>query len=151
MFWQQHELDELKDSMVLSKVGKDEAEEEFATVLTPFVAEHGDVFGDASEYTLQLFHQMGSLVLSRSFHVESTTKSDNDDKDDSDDSDDDDDEEEREDVSDVAMVPMADLLNAKSGCDNVSCSSETSFIPIDRSTVRNLYRHVYFMSQQRST
>jgi SET domain-containing protein 6 len=53
---------------------------------------------------------MGSLVLSRSFHVDA--------KEPEEDEDSDEEEEEREDVGDVAMVPFADILNAKSGCDN---------------------------------
>lgn len=55
---------------------------------------------------------MGSLVLSRSFHVDAKEQ-----EDEAEDSDEE--EEEREDVGDVAMVPFADILNAKSGCDNV--------------------------------
>jgi hypothetical protein len=84
---------------------------------------------------------MGSLVLSRSFHVEAdprkTTQnktdgdgledvamnsgSDHDDAcDDNDDDEQDDGEElDREAVDDIAMVPLADLLNAKTGCENV--------------------------------
>ncbi|GAA5847048.1 hypothetical protein JCM9279_002668 [Rhodotorula babjevae] len=114
MHWSPAELDELKGSNVLSKVGRDEADEEYEDTVKAFVKEHEDVFGNAGEYTAELFHRMGSLVLSRSFHVDS--KKEDDDNEDSDEEDDD--EEEREDVADVAMVPFADILNAKSGSDN---------------------------------
>lgn len=116
MFWSKKELKLLEGSMVLGKIGRDEAEEEFNEVVKPFVEMYPDVFGPAKGYTLSAFHRMGSLILSRSFHVESGEEKDED----GEDSDDEEEEEEREDVADVAMVPMADLLNAKSGADNVS-------------------------------
>ena len=111
MFWNEEELGALKGSMVLSKIGKEEAEEEFTTTVRGVVEKYPEVFGDEKAYTLELFHYMGSLILSRSFHVESAEEEEEEDSDDE--------EEESEDVGDVAMVPMADLLNAKSGCDNV--------------------------------
>ncbi|GAA6010244.1 hypothetical protein JCM11491_005408 [Sporobolomyces phaffii] len=115
MFWTPDELSDLAGSTVTSKVGKDEADEAFVETVKPFVEKHQQVFGDARDYTLDLFHYMGSLVLSRSFHVDHKAKEE--DAGDDDDSDDEEDEE-REDVADVAAVPFADLLNAKSGCDN---------------------------------
>jgi len=69
------------------------------------------VFGDATRYTLDLFHHMGSLILSRSFNVEGEEKM-------RDDDDSDEEEEEEETVDQVAMVPFADALNAKSGASN---------------------------------
>ncbi|KAK4055004.1 Ribosomal lysine N-methyltransferase 4 [Microbotryomycetes sp. JL221] len=115
MWWNEEELKELQGSMVLDKVGKADADAEFENVVKPFVAKHSSVFGDITQYTLERFHWMGSLILSRSFHVESKVQEE---EDDSSDQEDDDEEEEREDVGDVAMVPMADLLNARYGCDN---------------------------------
>lgn len=127
MHWSPEELAELEGSNVLSKVGRDEADEEYEETVKPFVKAHEDVFGDAAEYTAELFHRMGSLVLSRSFHVDS--KGDEDDEEDSDDEDEDDEEEEREDVADVAMVPFADILNAKSGSDNVRLRCRSAVSP----------------------
>lgn len=115
MFWDAAELEDLQGSMVLGKIGKEEAEEEFETVLKPFVEEHESVLGPKEGYTLEKFHWCGSLVLSRSFHVDA--------KEEESDDEDEEEEEEKEDVADVAMVPMADLLNAKSGADNVSCGA----------------------------
>ena len=132
MHWSPVELDELKGSNVLSKVGRDEADEEFEDTVKAFVKEHEDVFGGADEYTAELFHRMGSLVLSRSFHVDSKDEDEDEDKDSDDE--DEDDEEEREDVADVAMVPFADILNAKSGSDNVRLplpSSPNSSLLVD--------------------
>ncbi|BGP00553.1 Ribosomal lysine N-methyltransferase 4 [Rhodotorula toruloides] len=110
MFWSPEEFEELEGSTVLNKVGRDEADEEFEQTVKPFVAKHANVFGNPDNYTAELFHRMGSLVLSRSFHVDA--------KEPEEDEDSDEEEEEREDVGDVAMVPFADILNAKSGCDN---------------------------------
>jgi SET domain-containing protein 6 len=118
MFWTQDELNELTGSTVLSKIGKVEAEQAFEETVKPFIEKHGKVFGDSKDYTLDLFHYMGSLVLSRSFHVDHKAKDDAEDEGEGEDSDEEE-EEEREDVADVAAVPFADLLNAKSGCDNV--------------------------------
>ncbi|GAA5903312.1 hypothetical protein JCM5296_005660 [Sporobolomyces johnsonii] len=115
MFWSDAELADLKGSMVLGKIGREEAEQEFEETVVPFIKEHEGVFGKAEDYTLELFHWMGSLVLSRSFHVDHKEE---DEKEDEEEDSDDEEEEEREDVADVAMVPFADLLNAKSGCDN---------------------------------
>ncbi|KAI5474151.1 SET domain-containing protein 6 [Pseudohyphozyma bogoriensis] len=132
MFWSEEELKELKGSLVLTKIGKDEADEEYANVVVPFLREHKEVFGDVEGegYTLERFHWAGSLILSRSFHVESGAGEDSDEEEDED-------EEEVEKVEDVAMVPLADHLNAKSGCDNAKLFYEpttlsmisTDFIP----------------------
>lgn len=118
MFWSETELEDLQGSLVLSKIGLEEAEHEYKETLLPFVAEHEAILGSKGDYTMERFHWCGSLILSRSFHVD--VKDDG--KQEQDDEDSDDEEEERESVDDVAMVPMADLLNAKSGCDNVSCT-----------------------------
>ncbi|GAA6053605.1 hypothetical protein JCM3770_001549 [Rhodotorula araucariae] len=113
MHWSAEELAELEGSNVLSKVGRDEADHEFEETVKPFVKAHEEVFGNPEEYTAELFHRMGSWVLSRSFHVDSKEEEEKDE-----DSDHEEEEEEREDVADVAMVPFADILNAKSGSDN---------------------------------
>lgn len=113
MFWSEEELKELKGSLVLSKIGKEEAEEQYHEVLLPLVLLHPTILvGGAEKYSLELFHWMGTCILSRSFHVENGEG-----KEDSDSEDEE--EEEKEDVGDVAMVPMADLLNARSGSENV--------------------------------
>ncbi|GAA5853775.1 hypothetical protein JCM8547_007444 [Rhodosporidiobolus lusitaniae] len=113
MFWSDDELAELKGSMVLNKIGKEEADEEYENTVKPFVEKHKAAFGEPADYSLELFHLCGSWVLSRSFHVDNKEQEEKEDEEDSDEE-----EEEREDVADVAMVPFADLLNAKSGADN---------------------------------
>jgi len=74
-----------------------------------------DVFGNAPRYSLDLFHRMGSLVLSRSFHAgaiddDAASSSSDDDS---------------EDPSTVGMVPWADFLNARSGCNNARLFTES--------------------------
>ena len=122
MFWSDSELAELEGSTVVGKIGREEAEEEWKDVVWPFVLKHREVLmpgGGSDEelrekFGLEMFHYCGTLILSRSFHVETGMGGEDSDEEDSDDED-----EEKEDVGDVAMVPFADILNAKSGCDNV--------------------------------
>ncbi|SGZ12166.1 BQ5605_C028g10485 [Microbotryum silenes-dioicae] len=131
MFWSDPELEQLKGSAVLDKVGKEEAELAYAEELLPFVEEYASVLGNKEDYTLDLFHRCGSWILSRSFHVESADEDEDKPKrkhdgDDENSDSDDEEEEEREDVADVAMVPMADLLNARFGSDNARLFYEPS-------------------------
>lgn len=94
-------------------------------------------------YTLDRYHIMGSRILSRSFQVEQCNTSTNDEEDDEAaqadmdvdpilaedeeglrdeagrEADGNSDDGDCEDPGDVAMVPMADMLNARFGCNNV--------------------------------
>jgi SET domain-containing protein 6 len=105
------ELSELEGSMVVGKIGKEEAENDWVSEVIPLVEKFPSIFGSKALYSLELFHHMGSLVLSRSFHVESGEENE-------DSEDDDDEEEEVESIGDIAMVPLADLLNALSTTSN---------------------------------
>ena len=125
MFWSEDELAELKGSAILGasrflsaaqctdKIGRADAEQLYRDRLLPIVQSRPDVFGDAARYTLDLFHRMGSLVLSRSFHAgavdDDAASSDSD----------------EEDPSTVGMVPWADFLNARSGCNNARLFTES--------------------------
>jgi SET domain-containing protein 6 len=130
-------------------------------VIKPMIESRADLFpvpeGTSWEdnYGLGMYHRMGSLVLSRSFHVEASSSSEEDDPDEGHDvsmesahslapgsvenghsthlihgtldqhselgneDEGEEEEEEREAVEDIAMVPLADLLNAKTGSENV--------------------------------
>ena len=90
-------------------------------------------------YSLEAYHIMGSCILSRSFQVEALSTTDGVDASptsvgedaemsmdepsshalDSDEIEDDDDSDDDDSPANVAMVPMADMLNARYGCDNV--------------------------------
>ena len=53
-----------------AKIGKEEALKDLHDIIDPLVASRPDVFGSADYYSEDLYNQMGSLILSRSFHVE---------------------------------------------------------------------------------
>ncbi|KZS98467.1 SET domain-containing protein [Sistotremastrum niveocremeum HHB9708] len=151
MFWSEEELLELRGTSVLEKIGKKEAEENYWNQLLPAVKSRPDLFDPAkisSYYSLERYHIMGSLILSRGFEVEQEEQpgdismgsdrmdtsmegppeplknSEDDDPADIDEGDiaeretDDSDEEGEEEVLNVAMVPLADMLNARYGCGN---------------------------------
>ncbi|EKM54733.1 uncharacterized protein PHACADRAFT_97093 [Phanerochaete carnosa HHB-10118-sp] len=72
MFWDDADLEELKGTAVVDKIGKDDAENNFKTKLLPAVESRPDLFPPdtvATTYTLERHHLMGSRILSRSFHV----------------------------------------------------------------------------------
>jgi len=73
------------------------------------------------QYSLEVYHIMGSRILSRSFQVEalSTTSSHALNDNDSDETEDDEDGDDEDDPANVAMVPLADMMNARYGCENV--------------------------------
>lgn len=121
---------------------------DFHNIITPIIVSRPDIFGSPEFYTADLYNRMGSLVLSRSFHVEeyeadaedssSQTNGDasmanrsdasnyghvsqpaNPQQSESDDgTSDQDDDDEVESAGHVSMVPWADMLNARHGCDN---------------------------------
>lgn len=113
----------------IEKIGKQEGEESFRTIALPIVRARPDLFPNPDLFTVDLFHHMGSLILSRSFTVEpieipgeedvSMEKSNTSLPDTSIEMNASTEEEEEEDgAADVAMVPFADILNARSGHHN---------------------------------
>lgn len=72
----------------------------------------------STKYSLERYHINGSRILSRSFHVGPWKPEDAQEKESADDSDDES-EKDEEDPADVGMTPLADLLNARFGCNNV--------------------------------
>ncbi|KAG8935449.1 hypothetical protein FRC01_000056 [Tulasnella sp. 417] len=132
MFWTDEELAQLKGSTILKKIGKSEAEADYLEKVLPLIKRRPDLFPTAviaEKYSIERYHINGSRILSRSFHVENWNGKDQDQEsdegsegpdgmevDDSKTSEDED--EEREDTADVGMTPMADMLNARHGCNN---------------------------------
>jgi len=140
------------DAKSPGKIGKSDAESDYYNKVVPAVRSRLDLFPPEHLdrwYTLERYHIMGSRILSRSFQVEKWNPSANDEEEDGvpqaemdidgghpdptepdegrngdigeehvGDSDDEDD-----DSGDVAMVPMADMLNARFGCNNVCCAA----------------------------
>jgi N-lysine methyltransferase SETD6 len=111
MFWSQDEIDELQASSMVSKIGKNDADDMFKSKVIPVISAHSSVFypegaTPLSELELlHLAHRMGSTIMSYAFDLEN---------------DDDGDEaepseewvEDREGKGMLGMVPMADVLNA---------------------------------------
>ncbi|KAF8985332.1 hypothetical protein BGZ46_004897 [Entomortierella lignicola] len=117
MFWNNEDLQELKGTGVVDKIGRDEAESIFKNQLWPLISENLDHFSiqekkDESLF-LQIFHRMGSLIMAYAFH---DTKDEDDAMDQ--DEEEEDDEDEKEEKVNVSMVPMADMLNHKTGFNN---------------------------------
>ncbi|CEH15445.1 Uncharacterized conserved protein [Ceraceosorus bombacis] len=142
MFWDRQELQDLEGTTVREKIGLAEAQLAYRTQLLPYIHAHPDLFVGSKAsatagqveslistyYSEELFHRMGSAVLSRSFHVnlpgqggleEVGEAEDGMEVEDEDDEDEEDGEGEgEENIDDVCMVPMADMLNARFESDN---------------------------------
>ncbi|KAF7967425.1 hypothetical protein HWV62_19045 [Athelia sp. TMB] len=149
MFWSADELEELKGTSVVDKIGREEAERDYYKKLLPAV----------HFYSLERYHIQGSRILSRSFQVErwegeggeedetaANTSGDSHNMDvadtsigsgmdvdeveapatvpDGHDQEKEDSDDEEDDASDVAMVPMADMLNARYGSENAKLFHE---------------------------
>ncbi|KAF5355520.1 hypothetical protein D9758_006380 [Tetrapyrgos nigripes] len=147
MFWDGIDLEELKGTYVVDKLGKEEAEKTYNETLLPVVESRPDLFpadSIAVHYTLEQYHVMGSRILSRSFDVERWEGEEGNETEDSEvadtsmgsamdvdlptsssadnpnheDPENENSDDEEEDEVDVSMVPVADLLNARYGTEN---------------------------------
>ncbi|KAJ7267640.1 hypothetical protein B0H12DRAFT_1098154 [Mycena haematopus] len=152
MFWSDIELEELKGTSVVDKLGKADAEQDFTERLLPMVQSRPDIFPPETipiYYTLEIYHVMGSRILSRSFDVEKNESEEDTEADgaansslgsamdvdlpqdetepahsgDSEHADEDEDAEEEESPG-VSMVPLADMLNARYGSENAKLFHE---------------------------
>jgi SET domain-containing protein 6 len=119
MWWSMNELKEFQGSSILERIGKDEADNLFATNLVPVIEKDPTLFGfDATsnmvEAVLQEAHVIASQIMSYGFDVER-----NDDGaglgEDGWATDDEDESEE----GFKAMIPFADMLNADADRNNV--------------------------------
>lgn len=121
MYWSPGELAELQGSLVLQKVGKDDANLAFLRNLLPIVKEHACLFGeygsafsgpDAESVLLDVAHRMGSLIMAYAFDLQSEAA----------------DEGYEDDFSALpdlpkAMIPVADIFNADGEMSNVLLDS----------------------------
>ncbi len=119
MYWSSAELAELQGSLVIEKIGKDDADQSFVEVLLPIVKYHARLFGKftsifeslhAKEKLLELAHRMATLIMAYAFDIVEDDESD---------------EGYGEDSSTLldlpkAMVPLADVFNADGEMMNVS-------------------------------
>ncbi|KAI0268844.1 hypothetical protein BC834DRAFT_867511 [Gloeopeniophorella convolvens] len=140
MFWRADDLAQLAGTAVADKIGKAQAERDYATKVVPVLQRRPDLFGAFPDprYALDTYHMMGSRILSRSFQVEAPAPGEEADAAMDTDApqgvshassgdgegqleqllDDDSDSDDEDDPADVAMVPMADMLNARHGSEN---------------------------------
>ncbi|RDW83914.1 ribosomal lysine N-methyltransferase [Aspergillus mulundensis] len=129
MFWSPAELEELRGSAVVEKIGRQGAEESILQYIVPVVRANPALFppigGHASydgdvgaQALLNLAHMMGSLIMAYAFDVE---KPENEDERDGEDGYLTDDEEEQ---SSKGMVPLADMLNADADRNNARLFQE---------------------------
>jgi SET domain-containing protein 6 len=81
--------------------------QDFNDIIKPLVAARPVVFGSAEYYNEDLYNHMGSLILSRSFHVDDPEEDD----------DKDDEINEEEDENDEAETSTASLMRAADGMD----------------------------------
>lgn len=119
MYWTPAELAELQGSLVLDKIGKDDANRLFIESLLPVVQDHAHLFGifasafqnvSAKGTLLELAHRMATLIMAYAFDIAYNDDSDEDSLDDS------------STLGDLpkAMIPLADLFNAEGEKMNVS-------------------------------
>lgn len=121
MLWPQESLDQLQASPVLERIGREEAEEMFRSILLPVFRENRDVLHAKlfpkneiciQETLLPLYHGAGSVIMAYAFDIEQDPSTR------------DVDEEgfvsDEEDASlPKGLIPMADMLNADADMNNV--------------------------------
>ncbi|KAI0272250.1 hypothetical protein BGY98DRAFT_1001427 [Russula aff. rugulosa BPL654] len=142
MFWSSEDLEQLRGTGILDKIGKEQAENDYFNKVVPILNSRTDLFGEERsnpQYSLEVYHIMGSRILSRSFQVEALSTTDSVDSSQTraqeedaemnldepsphslndNDSDETEDGDDGDDPANVAMVPLADMLNARYGCEN---------------------------------
>ncbi|KKF94304.1 Ribosomal lysine N-methyltransferase 4 [Ceratocystis fimbriata CBS 114723] len=111
MFWSSAELQELQASPLVSRIGKEEAEEMFRRKIVPTIQGHKDIFYPpgtlelSEQQIIELAHRVGSTIMAYAFDLEN---------------DENEDESMEEDgwvvdsdgLTMLGMVPMADMMNA---------------------------------------
>lgn len=118
MFWPGRELDEFQASAIVTKIGKDEADNVFRARVLPVIEEHASIFYPEGSQRLSddelmlLAHQMGSTIMAYAFDLEDEEEENEDEEDEW--------MEDKEGKLMMGMVPMADILNADAQF-NVCC------------------------------
>ncbi|ANB11485.1 Rkm4p [Sugiyamaella lignohabitans] len=111
MFWSDEDIERLRGSALIDKIGKKEADNSYHEQVVPLLNSPGasEFFSGDIDTSINAFHRMGSLIMSYGFDIEpskSTNSTSNHGNDGNED-------EEDDDVDAVkAMVPLADILNA---------------------------------------
>ncbi|KJA29063.1 hypothetical protein HYPSUDRAFT_177169 [Hypholoma sublateritium FD-334 SS-4] len=149
MFWDAADLAELQGTAVVDKLGREQAEKDYAEKVRPAIESRPDLFDPAeveARYSLAVYHLQGSRILSRSFTLQKDADEDEDEDagagdtsvgsamdveadapapaeeahgEHDEDEEGSEDSDEEEDAVVVAMVPLADMLNARYQSENV--------------------------------
>ncbi|CCH44637.1 hypothetical protein BN7_4206 [Wickerhamomyces ciferrii] len=115
MFWEKDELELLKPSLVLDRIGQEKALETFNKLIPNALVDLGI---NHLNISLDLFHKVASTILSYSFDVERPDFNE----------DMEDDEQVQYDGYFKSMVTLADLLNADTNLSNANLFYETEFL-----------------------
>lgn len=118
MFWSDEELQSLKGSAVVDKIGKESADSTFTEQLIPLIAQHANIFqtaGRSNDELLSLCHRMGSTIMAYAFDLEKPETSQPPNQQDEEEW-----EEEEESATSLpkGMIPLADMLNANADHNN---------------------------------
>lgn len=127
MFWTDDELRELQGSVIVDKIGKEDASAMILERVVPLVIQHSHLFPlpaglssfdspDGKSFLLNLAHRMGSLIMAYAFDIGKSEDEDDEEEEEGEDGYLTDDEEQLA----KGMVPLADILNADAGRNNVS-------------------------------
>lgn len=134
MYWTSTELQALRGSAVVEKIGKEGADKIFSEKIVPIVNRHRDEFNAhalTDDDIVTLCHLFGSTIMAYAFDLEKPK-----------DAADDDDEEEQEEnanweedsvsgsgeVMPKGMIPLADMLNANADQNNAKLFHEDSAV-----------------------
>ena len=120
MFWSQEQLDDLSPSLIIDRIGKDEAESMY-NKLFPKIVEELNI-PELRDVSLEEYHKVASLIMSYSFDVERPefNKHEEDEAEDDEEEDDETDGTILNDKYFKSMVPLADILNADTKLHNAS-------------------------------
>lgn len=121
MFWTDAELQALKGTAVLGKIGKEKADAMIRKEIVAVIQEHADVFylGGSTKFSdevlFKLAHRMASTIMAYAFDMEKDEDGERNGE-----NEDDEWEEDKGEKVMMGMVPMADILNADAQY-NVRC------------------------------
>ena len=128
MNWSEEELDKLKGSTVLNKIGKEQTNKDIEKHMLPVVKRHADIFGAYAEgfkgenalaFLLDVAHRMAGIMMAYAFDVaeeffelfDGEPRQNNEEPEDE--------FEEDDEHFMKGMVPLADMLNASGPKNNV--------------------------------
>ncbi|KAG7827192.1 hypothetical protein KL920_004852 [Ogataea angusta] len=127
MFWSSEELEKLRPSNVLQRIGREQAEQMHSKLVPEYCLRLGSK--KLVEYlTLDRFHVVASIIMSYSFDVDDPEDEPGDDPEDGEEEDEEIDEIEQECIKYdgylKSMVPLADTLNSNTNLVNANLSYE---------------------------